>query len=125
MRRVAVAVLCVATLLAMPALADSKEKFSDLSFTVLKDENGKPVRNASVVLHEVDKDGHQAHGGIQLKTNPEGKTEYSGVPFGKVRVQVIAPGFQTYGEDFNIDQPKHDFTIKLKRPQKQYSIYDK
>ena len=39
------------------------------------------------------------------------------------RVQVLAPGYQTYGEDFDINKPKMDFTIKLKRPQSQYSIY--
>ncbi|MFZ1156968.1 MAG: hypothetical protein WAO10_04260, partial [Candidatus Sulfotelmatobacter sp.] len=37
--------------------------------------------------------------------------------------QVLAPGYQTYGEDFDINMRKMDFTIKLKRPQSQYSIY--
>ena len=36
----------------------------------------------------------------------------------------VANGFQTYGEDFEIDKPKMEFTIKLKRPQGQYSVYD-
>jgi hypothetical protein len=38
-------------------------------------------------------------------------------------VLVLASGFQTFGEDYDIDKPKIDFTIKLKRPQGQYSIY--
>ena len=29
-----------------------------------------------------------------------------------------------YGEDFEINQPTQEITIKLKRPQGQYSIYD-
>jgi len=39
-------------------------------------------------------------------------------------VQVLANGFQTFGQDYQIDKPKLDIVIKLKRPQGQYSIYD-
>ena len=39
-------------------------------------------------------------------------------------MQVLAPGFQTYGEDYEIDSEAKDIVVKLKRPQKQYSIYD-
>ncbi len=100
------------------------DKASNLSFLVLKADNGKPVRNASVVLHPVNKDGQQSRGGFELKTDPEGKTSFAGAPYGKLRVQVLARGFQTYGEDFEINQPEQLITIKLKRPQAQYSIYD-
>lgn len=99
------------------------QKYADVNFLVLRDNNGKPIRNASVVLHQVDKDGNQSKGGLQLKTDLDGKASYSSVPYGKLRVQVIAPGFQTYGEDFDISQATHEITIKLKRPQSQYSIY--
>lgn len=95
-----------------------------LSFLVLKDDNGKPVRNAAVVLHPVNTRGKQGRGGFELKTDNEGKTHFEGVPYGKLRVQVLASGFQTYGEDFDIDSEAREITIKLKRPQKQYSIYD-
>jgi hypothetical protein len=37
---------------------------------------------------------------------------------------VLAPGFQTYGEDYSINEPSMDITIKLKRPARQYSIYE-
>ncbi len=52
------------------------------------------------------------------------KADFDGIPYGKLRVQVLAVGFQTYGEDFDIDKPKMEFTIKLKRPQGQFSIYE-
>ena len=45
------------------------------------------------------------------------------MPYGTLRVQVLAPGFQTFGQDYDIDQPKLKVTVKLKRPQGQYSIY--
>jgi hypothetical protein len=93
-------------------------------FSILKDENGKPVRNASVILHAVNAKGKQENGDLELKTDPEGKANFDGVPYGVLRVQVLAHGFQTYGEDFDVEKPKMDLTIKLKRPQGQYSIYD-
>jgi hypothetical protein len=61
---------------------------------------------------------------MELKTDPEGKSSFDGIPYGKLRVQVLAQGFQTYGEDFEVNQPKMEITIKLKRPQGQYSIYE-
>jgi hypothetical protein len=46
------------------------------------------------------------------------------VPYGKLRVQVLARGFQTYGQDYEINQPTTEITIKLKQPAGQYSIYE-
>ena len=100
------------------------EPTSWLKFLVVKDDNGKPVRNAAVIMHPVTGHGKQGHGGMELKTDAEGKSDFDGIPYGKLRVQVLAVGFQTYGEDFDIDKPKMEFTIKLKRPQGQFSIYE-
>ena len=68
--------------------------------------------------------GKQSRGGLELKTSPEGKCDFDGIPYGVLRVQVLAHGFQTYGEDFDIEKPKTEITIKLKRPQGQFSVYD-
>jgi hypothetical protein len=117
-------------LFAMTTVAVAQKDKDDLGptcwiyFTVVRDENGKPVRNAAVVMHPVNTAGKQERGGMELKTNPEGKADFDGVPYGKLRVQVLAPGFQTYGEDFDIEKDKAEITVKLKRPQGQYSVYD-
>jgi len=100
-----------------------EEPTSWISFLVIKDDNGKPVRNAAVVLHPVNAKGKQERGGMELKTDPEGKANFDGIPYGMLRVQVLANGFQTYGDDFDIQKPKTELTIKMKRPQGQYSIY--
>ncbi len=101
-----------------------EEPTSWLNFVVVKDDNGKPVRNAAVIMHPVSAQGKQQHGGMELKTDAQGKADFDGIPYGKLRVQVLAQGFQTWGDDFDIDKPKVDLTIKLKRPQGQYSVYD-
>jgi len=114
--------------LAMSAAAKDKkvkkdEKIGDLHVVVLKSDNGKPVRNASVVLHPVNNKGRQESGGLQLKTDAEGKADYNGVPYGTLRIQVLAPGFQTFGQDYDINQQDQLITIKLQRPKDQYTIY--
>src|SRR4030088_2424968 len=101
-----------------------EEPTAAINFLVLKDDNGKPVRNAAVIIHPVNSHGKQQRGGMELKTDSAGKSSFDGVPYGKLRVQVLAQGFQTFGEDYDVNQAKMDLTIKLKRPQGQYSVYE-
>ncbi|HKD83089.1 MAG TPA: carboxypeptidase-like regulatory domain-containing protein [Candidatus Angelobacter sp.] len=99
-----------------------KPPTASVSLTVVRDANGKPVKNAEVVLHMVEK-GKERQEGLELKTHDDGKAEASGIPYGTWRIQVIAPGFKTYGEDFQVNQPTHEITIKLLKPSEQISIY--
>jgi hypothetical protein len=103
---------------------DQQEPTSYVYFSVVKEDNGKPVRNAAVIMHAVNEKGKQERGDMELKTDPEGKTSFDGIPYGTLRVQVIANGFQTFGEDYDVQKDKMEINIKLKRPQGQYSIYD-
>ena len=97
---------------------------SSVRFVVVRDSDGKPVRNAEVVLHPVQRKGKQAKGEIELKTDAEGKTSVDGIPYGPLRVQVLMPHFQTFGEDYEINKAELEITVKLKHPTGQYSIYD-
>jgi hypothetical protein len=118
-----VAVVGLLAGLSFGASSGDEEPTAKLNFIVVKDYNGKPIKNASVVLHPVTSKGKQERGGYELKTNEEGKTQFDGAPYGTLRVQVLAPGFQTFGQDYEIQKPEVEITIKLKRPTKQYSIY--
>jgi hypothetical protein len=99
------------------------EQFCSVSFTVLRDSSGKPVKNASVVLHSLGKDGNQEKEGFQLKTDTDGKASMDDLPYGLMRVQVVAHGLQTYGDDIDLNQPKQDLVIRLKAPAEQISVY--
>jgi hypothetical protein len=106
------------------AAQDEEGPQSSVKFVVVREASGKPVKNAAVVLHPVNSKGKQEKGGMELKTDTDGKTGFEGIPYGPLRVQVLAHGFQTFGEDYSINKPEMEITIKLKRPQGQYSVYD-
>jgi hypothetical protein len=113
-----------ATTIVLAVLVFAQDDTAMLNFVVIRDYNGKPVRNASVVMHPVEKNGKQSKGGLQIKTDADGKASFDGAPYGKLRVQVLAPGFQTFGADYDIDKPTVDITVRVKRPAGQYSIYE-
>ncbi|MBV8632792.1 MAG: carboxypeptidase regulatory-like domain-containing protein [Silvibacterium sp.] len=95
-----------------------------ITVTVVKAANGKPVENAAVVFHPLKNGKDQ--GGLELKSNEEGKVSIDVIPIGStVRMQIIAKGYQTFGEDYDITGDSKEITVKLKPPDKQYSIYEK
>ena len=117
--------MSAAVLVVLVAIAAfAQDESASLKFLVIRDYNGKPVRNASVVMHPVEKNGKQSRGGLQIKTDPDGKANFDGVPYGKLRVQVLAQGFQTFGDDYDVNKPEMEITIRMKRPSGQYSIYE-
>src|ERR1700752_4935139 len=94
-------------------VAPAQDESASLKFLVIRDYDGKPVRNASVVMHPVEKNGKQGRAGLQLKTDPEGTASFDGVPYGKLRIQVLAGGFQTFGDDYDVDKPEMQITIRM------------
>ncbi len=97
---------------------------SNITVTVVKAANGKPVENAAVVFHPM-KNGKD-EGGLELKTNEDGKVSIDVIPIGDtVRLQIIATGYQTFGEDYPITTGSKEITVRLKPPDRQYSIYEK
>jgi 5-hydroxyisourate hydrolase-like protein (transthyretin family) len=93
-----------------------------IEVTVLRDVNGKPIENAAVIFHPME--GEKDKGNMELKTNEDGKTVIDVLPIGDtVRMQIIAKGFQTFGDDYKIDKARIAIEIRMKRPGEQYSIY--
>src|ERR1700732_4087041 len=118
-----IAVLLHAASFAGKKSATPELKTASVNMIVIRNASGKPVKNAEVVIHLIDDRGKPKQEGLELKTHDDGKAEATGIPYGKVRIQVIAPGFKPYGEDFSVDQPNLEFTIKLQKPTEQLSIY--
>jgi hypothetical protein len=93
-----------------------------IAVSVVRDTDGKPIENAAVVFHAME--GEKDTGNMELKTGEDGTTVIDVMPIGDtVRLQVIAKGFQTFGDDYKIDKAEVAIEIRLKRPGQQYSIY--
>lgn len=128
--------LIAATTLLIPALLCAQERgrgrkykppppTCNITVTVTKAVNGKPLENAAVIFHPIDEKGKD-QGGMELKTDENGQAKLNVIPIGDLlRLQVIAPGFQTFGNDYHITKDSKEIAIKLRYPAQQYSIYQK
>jgi hypothetical protein len=93
-----------------------------IKVTVVRSTNGKAIPNAAVVFHPMK--GDQDEGALELKSDEDGKVTIDVIPIGDtVRLQVIADGWKTYGEDYKIDTDSKEIVVKMKRPTEQYSLY--
>ena len=93
-----------------------------IKVTVVRSTNGKPIPNAAVVFHPME--GDRDKGALELKSDEDGKVTIDVIPIGDtVRLQVIADGWKTYGEDYKIDSDSKEIVVKMKRPSEQYSLY--
>jgi len=94
----------------------------NVTVTVVRGEDGKPVENAAVVFHPV-KDGKDK-GNMELRTNEHGQANLNLIPIGDtLLLQVIADGFRTFGEEYPLPDATKTIEVKLQRPVPQYSIY--
>jgi hypothetical protein len=90
--------------------------------TVKKGFNDKPMPNAAVIFHAV-RDGEN-DGNLEVKTDPEGKATIDVIEVGShVTLQVIANGFATHAEEFDVTGPQKELEVKMLRPQAQVSSY--
>jgi len=119
------AILVVFLACSLPALADP-------DMTVLRIEvktlGGKAVERASVVVRFVEgrsiaKFGKKIRTTWETRTNMEGVAKIPSLPQGKILIQVIAKGYQTFGQEFEITEEEKTIEVKLNPPQPQYSVH--
>ncbi|MBK5290214.1 MAG: carboxypeptidase regulatory-like domain-containing protein [Acidobacteriia bacterium] len=109
-----------------PLLAD--EDLAKLVVEV-KTLTGKPIDRASVIVKFVEgrsivKFGKKIKTNWELRTNQQGMVKIPPVPQGKILVQVIAKGYQTFGQTYEILEEEKTIEVKLKPPQPQYSAHE-
>ena len=104
------------------ANADSGSKDVRLTIVVTGGEDKKPIDSASVYVRYVEEHKHGKDKKIEmnLKTNQSGVCHVPVIPPGKFVVQVIADGWKTYGEYYDINQTAQTINIALVRPPKWY-----
>jgi hypothetical protein len=102
--------------------ADSDAKDVRLTIVVTGGEDKKPIDSASVYVRYVEEHKHGKDKKIEmnLKTNQSGVCHVPVIPPGKFVVQVIADGWKTYGEYYDVNQTEQTINITLVRPPKWY-----
>jgi hypothetical protein len=95
---------------------------------VVKSQGGKQVDRASVVVrfvqgHSVVKLGKAIKTTFELRTNQDGEARIPAIPQGKILVQIIAKGFQTFGQTYEVNEDEKTLEITLNPPQQQYSAH--
>jgi hypothetical protein len=117
-------ILSLAVFLCLPLLADPQTALR-VEIKTLKD---KPIDRASVVLDFVEgrsiaKLGKKVRTHWETRTNQDGVAKLPPIPQGKVRIQVIAKGYQTFGNTYELNQDEQTVEIKMNPPQAQFSVH--
>jgi hypothetical protein len=79
----------------------------------------KPVANASVYVRFYTAGGflhHDKLAEMNFKTNQDGSVKVPEIPQGKILIQVIAPGWHTYGQWYDVEREEESIDIKLVPP---------
>lgn len=89
---------------------------------------GKPIERADVVVkfvkgRSVIELGRKLRTTWEMRTNQEGVAKVPEIPRGTILIQVIAKGYQTYGQTFDVDESQKTIEVKLNSPQEQYSAH--
>jgi len=96
---------------------------------VVTTQSGRPVDRADVIVRfggrSVIKLGKMVRTTWEMRSSQEGVAEIPDMPKGKIRIQVIAKGYQTFGDTFDVAEDERTIEIKLNPPQPQYSSHDK
>jgi hypothetical protein len=111
---------------ALPVLADPP--MTKIRVEVRKATNDKPIDRASVVVRFVEgrsvvKLGKKIMTSYQMRTNQDGVASMPAIPQGKIQIQVIAKGFQTFGQLIDIGEEEKTVEVKLNDPQPQFSVH--
>ena len=120
------ALLLVATQLAGQNAAEQKDDANTrLTLQVLNETNKQPVVGAHVVVRFTEERLLRRDKRVswEAKTNRKGEIVLSDLPTGNVKVEVIAKGFQTYGDQHDLEKPQEKVTILLQPPKGQVSAY--
>ena len=118
--------LLLATHLAGQNSEEQKEDGNTrLTLQVLTESDKQPVPDAHVIVRFTEERLLRRDKRVswEAKTNRKGVVVLSDIPTGNIKVQIIAKGFQTYGDQHELEKPQEEVTIMLQTPKGQVSAY--
>jgi hypothetical protein len=101
---------------------DDENAVTRLRIEITAGDDSKPVDQASVYVKysEARTLRRDKKVELNLKTNRDGIARLDDAPRGKVLIQVIAPGWKTFGKWFELDQDEQTIKIQLQKPPRWY-----
>ena len=127
MRHVVILVATFIGLVFAPSALRADDDLTTLRIEV-KTLGGRPVERASVIVKFVEgrsiiKLGKKIKTSYEVRTNSDGLAKIPPIPQGKIRIQVYAKNYQTFGDFYEIEEEEKTVEITLKPPQPQYSSH--
>ncbi len=104
------------------AETQTQEGTSRLRIEITGGDENKPVADASVYVKftEERKLLKDRKFELNLKTNREGVARSPEIPQGRVLIQVVLPGWKTYGQWYEVNQTEQTIEIHLARPARRW-----
>lgn len=125
MRTVAILLSYSLLLGVLSPLAQAKTEWTTLN-VVVQDEDGQGVPRASLIIRTLKgKKKNKVDKSLELRTSQQGTAPIPPLKRGVVLIQVIADGYQTFGDRYELTEAEQTVTITLKPPQDQYSVHEK
>jgi hypothetical protein len=120
-------VLSVSALFVLAFAACAEVPMTKLTIAV-KTQTGRAVPQAAVIVrfvkgHSVIKLGKAVRTQWELRSNQDGEAMIPAIPQGQIRIQIIANGYQTYGDTIDVTDAEKTIEIKLNPPQQQYTSH--
>jgi hypothetical protein len=127
--RVAIVIALVA-LVTVAFAASTPPPMTKLS-VVVKTPGGHAIVGAGVKVHWSANKKHPAvrfgkavNTTFELRTNQEGTANIPPIPQGAILIQVMAKGYQTFGQTMDIDDEQKTVEVTLNPPQQQYTAHE-
>ena len=101
---------------------EKHEGTTKLRIEVTAGDEGNPVDGASVYVRFTEERKLSKDKKVEQnwKTNKDGVIKVPEVPRGSVMIQVIAPGWKTFGKWYEMDQDEQTVKIRLQKPPRWY-----
>jgi hypothetical protein len=94
----------------------------------VRSSSNKPIDRATVIVRflssrSIQRLGFKRRTQWELKTNQDGVASLPSIPQGKIRIQVHAKNYQTFGGEFEVLEEEKTLGIVLNPPQSQYTSH--
>ena len=113
-------VLLIAMVVCLAPPAEAKTRYTKITVEVRNQDN-EPVDRAAVIIKPMK--GNKVRRSYELRTSQQGLAPLPPLEQGTFLIQIIAKGYQTHGEKYEVKEPERTIQIKLNPPTEQFSVH--